>query len=322
MSLQIIPNTSQKDDIFSVIESDDGFTAIERAIAQTIIYSDVFDYPLTVREIHRYLIGERASLETVSQALVAGPRINKLLTYQQGYFSLRGREQIVATRQRRASIAAKLWPKALYYGKLIALLPFTRMVAVTGALAMDNTDRNADMDFMIVTEPGRLWVCRALVIMLVRWAALHSDTVCPNLFVSENALVYQQQDLYTAHEMAQMIPIAGHDLYRHMMALNPWMLDYLPNTQDTYAAQMEPQFNPVMSRLGNTAEKFLRASWIDQLERWEMSRKIHKFSRATNWSSEAYFNSDWCRGYFNAHEEQTLQAYSERINIIEAAGSI
>jgi hypothetical protein len=193
------------------------------------------------------------------------------------------------------------------------------MVAVTGALAMDNTDSNADMDFMIVTEPGRLWLCRALVILLVRWAALHSDTVCPNLFVSENALVYQQQDLFTAHEMAQMIPFAGHPIYRRMMELNPWTLDYLPNTQDNSAAQMEPELNPMMRRLGDFGERFLRTSWVDQIEHWEMNRKIRKFSRGTNWSNEANFSANWCRGYFNAHEKHTLLAYGERVKAIEAA---
>ena len=321
MSLQILTITSPKGLILPEINVDESLAAIERAIALTLTYSDVFDYPLTAREIHRYLIGEQASLETVSHVLVSGRQIARLLTYQQGYFTLRGRGQIVGTRQRRADIAAKLWPKAHLYGKLIALLPFTRMVAVTGALAVDNTDSNADIDFMIVTEPGRLWLCRALVILLVRWAALHSDTVCPNLFVSENALVYQQQDLYTAHEMAQMIPIAGQHIYRRMMELNPWTLDYLPNIQDDYSTQMEPIFNPMMRRLGDSAERFLRADWIDRFERWEMTRKIRKFNSAANWSNEANFSANWCRGYFNAHEQHTLLAYGERVKAIETAWS-
>jgi hypothetical protein len=315
----MLTDTSSKGFILPDVKPNESLAAIERAITFTVAYADVFDYPLTVREIHRYLIGEHTSLETISHVLRTGRHISSLLSYQQGYFSLRGREEIVVTRQRRANIAAKLWPKAHIYGKLIALLPFTRMVAVTGALAVDNTDRNADIDFMIVTETGRLWLCRALVILLVRWASLHSDTVCPNLFVAEHALVYHQQDLYTAHEMAQMIPVAGYNIYRYMMALNAWTLDFLPNSQDNNEAHKEPQINSIMPHLRNSAEKFLRAPWIDQLERWEMTRKIRKFKRMKNWSGEANFSANWCRGYFNAHEQYTLLAYSKRVNAIEAA---
>ena len=318
MSLQILTETTPKDIVLSEVWPNHQSEIIERAIVLTVAYADVFDYPLTIREIHRYLIGVQTSLETVSNALLARQRTDRFLAYRQGYYTLQGREAIVETRQRRAAIAAKLWPKARFYGNLIALLPFTRMVAVTGALAMDNTDSDADIDFMIVTEPGRLWLCRALAILLVRWAALHYDTVCPNLFLSEQALYYHQQDLYTAHEMVQMIPIAVHKVYRHMMTINAWTLNFLPNAQDNGEVQMEPQHNLLVRKTGNYTEKFMRAPWIDRLERWEMTRKIRKFKRPNNRSNEANFSADWCRGYFNAHEQRSLLAFDERVSTIEA----
>lgn len=319
MSLQLLNDTYPRGLVLPEARPDDPLAAVERAITLTVAYADVFDYPLNEREIHRYLIGEQASLETVSQTLLSGRHIARLLTYEQDYFSLRGREETVRTRQRRSLIAAALWPKARIYGKLIAMLPFTRMVAVTGALAVDNTESDADIDFMIVTEPGRLWLCRAMVILLVRWAALHSDTVCPNLLVSEQALIFHQKDLYTAHEMAQMIPIAGHNIYRSMMASNSWTRDFLPNAQDNFEALVEPHCNPVARNLGKSAEKILRTPWLNRLERWEMTRKIRKFKRTKNWLDEANFSADWCKGYFNAHEQRTLLAYAERVEAIEAA---
>ncbi len=255
MSIQTIAGISTKDVFLPEVDPNDQMETIERAIILTVAYADVFDFPMTRREIHRYLINVQASLETVNQALDAGQHTTRLLTFQQGYFTLRGRESIVETRQRRTAIANRLWPKARFYGKLIALLPFTRMVAVTGALAVGNTDREADIDFMIVTQPGRMWLCRAMVILLVRLAALRSDTICPNLFVSEKAMIYDRRDLYTAHEMVQMSPLAGHKIYQSMMSLNTWTLDYLPNTRGDNQMQIEPVTHPLVIKVRNSTGK-------------------------------------------------------------------
>jgi len=70
-------------------------------------------------------------------------------------------------RKRRAEVAARLWPEAIRCGRSVGRVPFV-MVAVTGALAMDNVDEGADLDYLIVTEPGRVWLCRLLIVQLVR----------------------------------------------------------------------------------------------------------------------------------------------------------
>jgi hypothetical protein len=77
---------------------------IERAILQTVAYSDVFDYPLTDQEIQRYLAGMAAPLEVVQEAL----RSKHLgLEERQGYFTLPGRSGTVEIRQRRAAWAER-----------------------------------------------------------------------------------------------------------------------------------------------------------------------------------------------------------------------
>jgi hypothetical protein len=37
-------------------------------------------------------------------------------------------------------VASRMWPQAARYAQAIARLPFVRLVALTGALTMDNVD--------------------------------------------------------------------------------------------------------------------------------------------------------------------------------------
>jgi hypothetical protein len=286
-------------------------SVLKRAILHTVIYADIFDYPLTVHEIHRYLTGVSASLETVENALPG------VLRQMGDYYTLPGRESIVSTRQRRQQIASRLWPGALRFGSLIARLPFVRMVAVTGSLAMDNVENNADLDYLIVTTPGRLWLCRALILALGRLAALQGVRLCPNYIISQRALEFHTRNIYAAHELAQMIPLSGIDVYEQIRALNLWMKeDFLPNADGA----------PLRSipNLGATSASTARA-WLEALlltppgawlEKWEMDRKIRKLRRENGDNPEAAFSADLCKGHSHRHGQKTEQVLNKKLENI------
>ena len=298
--------------------------AIEDAILKTVAYADIFDYPLNAAELSRYLIGLPASQNELKSSLNIGSLVHKYLSSSSGFIHLAGREEIVSLRLWRSHQAARLWPGAIRYGKIIAQLPFVRMAAVTGALSMDNVAKNADMDFLIVTEAGRLWLCRAMVITLVRWAARFGDTLCPNYFLSSRALVFAERNLYSAHELAQMIPLFGHAVYRDMRSLNNWSNIFLPNAQGMpdrahHVRNLNGHKSNFYQFVQTSAEIILRKPPLDRLERWEMDRKVRKFERLARVCSETAFSADWCKGHFASHGKSTLIAFQERMGALDKA---
>ena len=286
--------------------------ALRRAIARTVAYADLFEYPLDRSEVHRYLIGVAASSAQIDAMLEQDGALGAYVERTGDHFHLRGRASTIETRRMREAASAELWRTARAYGALISRLPLVRFVGVTGALAMSNAERRADIDLFVLTHPGRVWLCRLLVLAVVRLAALRGHRLCPNFLLSTAALVLSERNLFTAHEIAQMIPLRATEWYAHFMDANRWALAFLPNTttdRDT------PRTEGLLTRV---ATWLLSTPLFAPLERWEMRRKIRRLTaRAAREGGSLSFSEDECRGHFAAHDIRILAAYAERATVIE-----
>jgi hypothetical protein len=284
------------------------------AILRTLLYADIFDYPLTLAELHHYLIAAATSLETVRAAVESSPWLKGHISLARGYVTLRGRQAIAAIRDERRQSSARLWPQARRWGALIGSLPFIRMVAVTGALAVDNAPAGDDIDYLIVTAPGRVWLARALAVAIVRVARLFGVGLCPNYVMAQSALAQQRRNLFIAHDLAQMVPLVGHTVYAQMRAANAWAVDYLPQAQAPMRAEAE--FGPrgwaaCWQRAG---EWLLRGRLGEALERWERERKLRKFATvAVQLGSAAELDVDRIKGHFADHGDPILRKFHDRV---------
>lgn len=286
--------------------------AIATAILRTLVYADLFDYAMTPDEIFRFLIGVRASRAHLDAVLNDHDRLNGRVARLDGFVTLPKREALVAARKRLHAAAARQFPRARFYARVLAYLPFVRMVAITGGLAMENA-RDGDSDYFLVTAPGRVWLVRGMAVALVRIARLFGDHLCPNLLLSTNALALSDQNLYTAHEVVQMIPLYGLDQYRKMCSLNAWALSYLPNAEICETVACEKPLNRAGAALKRALEQLAGGSVGDRIERWEMRRKVAKLSGQIPVNADdVTFSADACRGFFSGHQRRVLSEFHMR----------
>jgi hypothetical protein len=288
---------------------------LESAILRTVLYADIFNFPLTPQEIHHFLIyHQRIALSDVEYALVTSPALKQKLNLLQGYVVCAGRQELIPLRQEREKSSAHLWPRALQYGVWLARLPYVRMVALTGALAMHNAaSENDDVDYLLVTAPGRVWLARAFSILLVRLARVNGIELCPNYVVAESALEQQRRDLFIAHEVTQMVPLYGVELYWRMRHSNAWVDDHLPNAEGMFRDCGERSIGRGWRWLKNGSEWLLNGRLGDLLENWEYHRKLRHFAPEMNKQHSAKLDEQQVKGHFNDHGHPILRKYYERL---------
>ncbi len=289
---------------------------IEAAVLRTLLYADVFNFPMTSEEIHHFLIDDApASLKQIEDILATSLFIREHVEMDCGYFVRVGRRALIEQRMAREKASQTLWPQALRYGTWLARLPFVRMVAVTGALAMHNAASvHDDLDYMLVTAEGRVWLARAFSILLVRVARLGGVIICPNYVLSESALEQNKKDLFIAHEITQMIPIYGHPLYWAFRAVNTWVADHLPNADKTFRDEPEHPPGKFGLTIKRTLEALLGGKLGDRLENWEYQRKLRRFAGDMKTPhSAAQLDEKRVKGHFKDYGHPVLRQYHERL---------
>jgi hypothetical protein len=285
---------------------------LDRAVLRTVAYSDVFDYPLTGTEVHRYLDGAAAEPNEIAATL---RRLTpSRLCEHEGLVALPGRDEIFATRKRRQREAERLWPSARRWGRVLGRFPLIRMVAVTGALAVDNVDADADIDFLIVTVPSRVWLCRILVTQVVRAARVSGAELCPNWLLAADALGLDKHSLFAARELVQMVPLVGIGVYREMRRLNSWTDALLPNSAGPPDVVLGDDVHP--GALTRTTEGLLRGRLGAAVDTWDRRRKSREILRSSPSSVEIVLDDRQCKGHVNDHGTRIRRAYAERLAAI------
>src|SRR5260370_38541268 len=285
--------------------------ALRRAVLSTLIYADLFDYPMTDSEIQRYLIGEAATTPRVTALLDGDAGLRRHVDRTGDWVHLAGRSHLAKVRRERASVSAGLWPIARHYGARIARLPFVRLVGVTGALAMNNAAVDDDIDLFILVQPGRLWLCRLLILAVVRLAARRGTELCPNFLISTDHLQLSERNLFTAHEVSQMVPLTRTPWYDAFLDANGWVRDFLPN-----AFVEESTEEALLDRRSakHVVTGLLATRLFDPVERWEMERKVRRLRAGQEREGGSVaFSAHEGLGHFAAHDARILAAHGERL---------
>ncbi len=253
---------------------------LTKNILATITYYDVLDYPLTSFEIWKYLANgkqeiafneQKYSLEEIIVELNReGDR--KFLGEFRGFYFLKGREKLVEKRINNSKIAAMKIKRLRRVVWLLRFIPFTRMIGITGRLAMKNTDIKSDWDLLIVLKDGKIWTGRTLVTLVAhllgkrRYGNKIKNRVCLNYFITGKSLEITTKDMFSAHEYFFMLPLFDAGIYKKFQLKNRWIKNFKPNYELTEIGNLRILENTKLARVIRRAGEIIFSPKV--LESW------------------------------------------------------
>lgn len=204
---------------------------------KALIYSDIFDFPLTKKEIWKFWIGKKVSKKCFDRELKSLSGVG----FKHNFHYLLGREEIVERRIERKKESRKKLELAKKIIKYLSIVPTVSLIGISGGLALENAEKEDDIDIFVITSKGSLWITRLILVFLLIIMGQYrgrdkkvSQKVCLNMLIDENALEFEKgkQNLYTAHEALQLLPIfERNNMYRKFIEANQkWIVKFLPNS--------------------------------------------------------------------------------------------
>ncbi len=230
MDLQLHRNLPSRKQSLRLYKRDFRVYKIGLGSLVSIKYHDLFGFALTDQELTKWTIGSLSSYKPANKSEVL---------FKDGFYFLRGNKGAVLKRVLRKKFSSKKMGIAKKAALVLGRIPTIKMVGVTGSLAMRNANEESDIDLIVVTANGTLWVTRIITYLLLKFSGFdlrkprdknEKDKLCLNMWIDECDLVIDKQNIYTAHEIAQIIPLKNKDkTYERFLFENSWVSKYWPS---------------------------------------------------------------------------------------------
>ncbi|MDD5290286.1 MAG: hypothetical protein PHT40_03785 [Patescibacteria group bacterium] len=221
---------------------------LAKNILKTIIWFDLFEYPLTQEEIFNWYLSAYAPqppINAPADRLLIFSEIEKLLSknliiHQNSFYFLPGREKIIGTRKERAIESERKLKRARRAAKFLGILPFIKAVVVCNVLGYKNAKAEDDIDFLIITAPKRIWATRWFATGFFKILNLRPnkktirDKFCFSFYLAEDGLNLEKiklaDDPYLTWWFTGLIPLydAG-GIFEKFIKENEWVEKWLPN---------------------------------------------------------------------------------------------
>lgn len=233
------------------------------------------------------------------------------------YYALQATvEELVSQRLDKEEQAKSYFKKLPFYARLIRSFPFVSAIGISGSLSKNVMHDDGDIDYFIITKPGRLWICRTFLVGFKKLFLFNSKKYfCVNYFVDEENLTIPDHNIFTAIETNFLLPVYNFEMIDQFKKSNEWSGAFLHSFKHPFGVKEIKG----KSWLGRFLEFCLRGKLGDRLDlrlmkytykRWE--KKFQNFD-AKKFELTMRTNRGVSKHHPRDFQNKVLKAYNERL---------
>ncbi len=272
--------------------------SLRERILNTLRFFDLQDIPLTLLELHKFLLDEKQQLQfkintdweivnekvgervSVSQVLEClDTECKNEVESRYGYYALKDRGEIIQARWKNYLYGFKRERRIKRYAWMLKHIPFVRGVAIGGSQALGQQRQGSDIDLLIFTEYGFMWLARTLVSIYFQLFGIrrHGEQVanrfCLNHYLAQPKSVDREKNAYKAMEYGRLRPLAYPQTVSVFLQQNQqWIRSFFPNLDFSH---MRSQAQSTFQKLGEWFLNNAFGKWLEKmLKRMELPRIV------------------------------------------------
>jgi hypothetical protein len=220
------------------------------------------------------------------------------------------------------------WRRAESTARFLEVVPFVKLCAVVNTVAISNAKPDSDIDVLIVTSPGHIWIARAMVTAIVsmlgyrRHGRQVANRICLSFYVTTEALNLErlksadEPDHHYTFWTSQAVPLLDDGgYYERYQRANEWVRRRLPNAWqwDWRERLVAPT---ALRSLKKVYEVFFTSPIGAWIETWTRQRQVKKFdantmSKAKVAGTDVVISED----VLKFHEEDRRHEYNQRFEV-------
>ncbi len=298
---------------------------LRQHILNVLAYFDIFKYPLKSEEI-RIFLAQQVSQESIDDELktmLAEKTIFKI----GNFYSLHNNITLAERRRKGNEKAALEMTNAIRAAKILSRFPYVKGLAVSGSLSKNFSSEKTDIDFFIITSAGRLWIARTCMHLYKKFTFLTGKQkwFCMNYYVDEAKLEIEEKNIYTAIEVATLLPMQGKTTFNDFIGANSWTKNFFPAKLTDTAVVPEIK----KGVLGRSIESICNNSfgnWLDDQfmkitrRRWK-KKEDHNMKNDNGFSIGMLVDKHYSKPNPVFFQNKVIEMYKAKLDILSKSSS-